>query len=298
VEQKFGVPPERVVDILALTGDAIDNIKGVPGIGEKGARDLIGTYGSLDALLEHAPEVTQKKYREALLANADLARQSRELARLRFDAPVSFEIENFRYKGPDRQACFALFSQLGFRTLLSEYAPDASSTVKDYRLVETTEAVAALAGELREAGRFAVRALTTQGAAVQAELVGLAFSFGQRHARYVPLRHRALDSGPQADARAALAALAPVFEDPAIGKVGHDVKLECVILAGEGIALQGTAFDTMLASYLLDATRSSHPLDPRPGLPPPPTASAAPLGVRRSRALVAALLRRSYDSIR
>jgi DNA polymerase I len=261
VREKLGVAPDRVVDVLALMGDSIDNIKGVPGIGEKGARELIGTYGSLDALLERAGEVSQKKYREALLANADAARQSRELATLRTDAPVSFEIERFRYRGPDRAACFALFAELGFRSLLSEYAPTAATISKDYALADTPDAVRALAAELRAARRFAIRALAAEGPAVQAEIVGLAFSTAPRHARYVPLRHRALDSGPQVDPRSAFGELKDVLEDPGVAKVGHDLKLEALLLRREGIALAGAALDTMLASYLLDATRSAHVIE-------------------------------------
>lgn len=193
VKEKFGVSPGLVVDALALTGDAVDNIKGVPGIGEKGARDLLGTFGSLDALLERAGEVTQKKYREALLANAGLARQARELARIRRDAPVTFEIEAFRYRGPDRQACFDLFGELGFRSLLSEFAPTAGTVGKDYAVVGSLDGVEALVADLRRAGRFALRALATTGPVVQSELVGIAFATRDRVARYVPLAHHALD---------------------------------------------------------------------------------------------------------
>jgi DNA polymerase-1 len=261
VAEKFGVPPELVVDVLALMGDSVDNIKGVPGVGEKGARELITTFGSLDALLARAEEVTQKKYREALLANADLARQSRELARIRRDAPLDFDIESFRYKGPDQQACFTLFGELGFRSLLNEFAPTADTVSKDYALVETIDAVTALAGELRAAGRFAIRTLTTAGPVVQADLVGIAVSTGERRARYIPLAHHALDAGPQPDRRSALETLRPVLEDPQIAKIGHDLKLDVITLARHGVTLRGMAFDTMLASYLLDATRSSHPLE-------------------------------------
>src|SRR3954469_26017484 len=110
VKEKFGVAPPQVVDVLALMGDSIDNIKGVPGIGEKGARDLIATYGSLDALLEHAGEVSNKRYREGLLAHADDARQSRELATIRTNVPVEFVAESLRYRGASRERCFELFT--------------------------------------------------------------------------------------------------------------------------------------------------------------------------------------------
>jgi len=104
VKEKFGVPPELVVDVLALMGDTIDNIKGVPGVGEKGARELIVQYGSLENLLAHAAEVKNKRYREGLLGNMEAARQSRELARIRTDVPVEFDAESLRYRAGSREA--------------------------------------------------------------------------------------------------------------------------------------------------------------------------------------------------
>src|SRR6187431_1705659 len=115
VKEKFGVRPDQVVDVLALMGDTIDNVKGVPGIGEKGARELITTYGSLDALLEQAANIPGKRYREALLAHRDEALSSRELLRIHTDVKVDFDINNFRYRGPSREDCYTLFSDLGFR---------------------------------------------------------------------------------------------------------------------------------------------------------------------------------------
>jgi DNA polymerase I len=261
VVEKFGVAPDKVVDVLALMGDSVDNIKGVPGIGEKGARELIATFGSLDGLLARVSEVAQKRYREALLAHPEDAIRSRELARIRIDAPVTFELEDLRYRGPNREACYELFGQLGFRSLRSEFAPSADSIVKDYAVVETQEGVEALAAELAAAGRFALRVVTTGEAAVVADIVGVAFSVRPRQARYVPLAHHALDAGPQPDRRAALRALRSVIEDAAIEKIGHDLKQDVIALDREGIELRGLAFDTMLASYVLDATRAAHTLE-------------------------------------
>ena len=135
VKEKFGVTPAQVVDVLALMGDSIDNIKGVPGIGEKGARDLIATYGSVEELLAHAAEVSNKRYREGLLNHAEDARQSRELARIRTDVPVPFEPDAVRYRGASRERCFELFSRLGFRSLVLEFAPTAETVGKDYATV-------------------------------------------------------------------------------------------------------------------------------------------------------------------
>src|SRR4029078_10957088 len=147
VKEKFGVRPEQVVDVLALMGDSIDNIKGVPGIGEKGARDLIATYGSLDELLAHAAEVANKRYREGLLNHAEDARQSRELARIRTDVPVDFDPEALRYRGASQATCFDLFNRLGFRSLVMEFAPTAETVGKDYAVIASIDDVHELARE-------------------------------------------------------------------------------------------------------------------------------------------------------
>ncbi len=261
VAEKFGVPPDKVVDVLALMGDAIDNVKGVPGIGEKGARELITTFGSLDTLLERAGEVTQKKYREGLLTYADDARRSRELLRIRTDVPVPFDIQAFKYPGPARALCYELFSELGFRSLVTEFAPTAETTERDYRLVATREELETLAGEIREAGRLALRVLPDCDAAVRAKLVGLAIATTPHRARYVPVRHQGMHAGPQMTMTDVKAVLQPLLEDARIRKVGHDLKPDMIVLEREGIDLAGVDLDTMLASYLLESTRSSHQLE-------------------------------------
>jgi len=260
VKEKFGVAPDQVVDVLALMGDTIDNVKGVPGIGEKGARELISRWQSLDALLAHASDVPQKKYREALLAHADEARASRELLRIHTDVPVEFKIDDLRYRGSSPAECYALFSEMGFTTLVVEYAPTAETTTKDYRLVTAPEEFEALVADLRRAGRFALRVLG-DGPPVSAGIVGFSFATAAREARYMPLRHQGMHGVSQLDAAQTIGALKALLEDPAIEKIGHDLKTDAVILARHGVSLEGLGLDTMLASYLLDATRSGHPLE-------------------------------------
>src|SRR5436189_3124106 len=133
VKDKFGVEPGQVVDVLALMGDTIDNIKGVPGIGEKGARDLIAKYGDLETLLAHADEIPNKRQREGLQHHAEDARQSRTLARIHVDCPVEFDAESMRYRGSSRERCFALVTRFGFRTLVMDFAPTAQTVGKDYQ---------------------------------------------------------------------------------------------------------------------------------------------------------------------
>jgi DNA polymerase I len=260
VKEKFGVAPAQVVDVLALMGDTSDNVAGVPGIGEKGAIELIGTFGSLDQLLARAAEVKQKKHREGLQTYADQARQSRALVTIRTDVELPFDPETFRYSGASSERCFALFSKLGFRTLVTEFAPTAASITKDYALVTTQPELDELVQTLRGAGRCAIRIVADGPSCVRASLIGLAFSTGARHARYVPLGHEGF--GSSLERHAALAALRPVLEDPAIAKVGHDLKADVIVLARHGITLAGLDFDTMLASYLVDATKSSQDLEP------------------------------------
>jgi DNA polymerase I len=260
VTEKFGVPPAQVVDVLALMGDTIDNIKGVPGIGEKGARELIVKYGSLENLIAHARELTPKR-RETLLANVDAAYQSRELATIHTSVPVEFDPAALKFDGPARERCFQIFSELGFTTLVKEFAPTAGSVIKHYRIVNTTNDLEALGGRLRTAGRFAFRVLVDRPSAMQASIVGLAFSTAARDADYVPVGHRALGEVPSMALGEALGVLGPLLADPSVVKSGHDLKFDTIVLGRHGVTLAGLGTDTMLASYLLDATRSAHRLE-------------------------------------
>jgi DNA polymerase-1 len=258
VKEKFGVEPGQVVDVLALMGDTIDNIKGVPGIGDKGARELIAQYGTLENLLTHAGEVKNKRYREGLQGHADEARQSQVLARIHTDVPVTFAPDALRYRGATRERCFQIFNELGFRAFVGEYAPTADTIAKSYRLATTEDEVRALAARLRRAGSFAMRLLPDDPSSMRAAIVGLTFATAAREADYVPTGHRGLTAVPSLAIAAALDILKPVLEDPAILKSGHDLKFDAIMLARHGVTLQGLDTDTMLTSYLIDSTRAEH----------------------------------------
>ena len=270
VVEKFGVKPSHVVDVLALVGDTSDNVAGVPGIGKKGAIDLVSQFGSLDALLERASELKPKQ-REALTSHRDDALRSRELVTIRADVPLDVDFESLRYRGPSRERCYELFSRLEFRTIVAEYAPTADTIQKDYGLITTLEELDALIAELRSAGEFAMRVIPDQWSAMRAAIVGMSFSHGARQARYVPVGHEGHDTrgdlldaaGPsvQIARTAVLERLKPLLEDPSVRKVGHDLKFDLIVLAEHGITLRGIEFDSMIGSYLLDATRSGHPIE-------------------------------------
>ncbi len=267
VVEKFGVGPDRVIDVLALVGDTSDNVAGVPGIGKKGAVELVTEYGSLDALLERVDELKPRQ-REALSSHRADALQSRELVTIRTDVPLDLDVESLRYRGPSRERCYELFSRLAFRSLVNEYAPTADTVEKDYALVTTLDDLDRLVRELASAQEFALHVITDPGPAMRADLVGIAFAWSDRQARYVPLDHdtREATADLLSDGSAslprlvALERLAPVLSNPSARTLGHDLKFDSVALAGHGIALGGLSFDSMLASYLLDATRSGHPL--------------------------------------
>ena len=260
VREKFGVRPEQVIDVLALMGDSVDNVKGVPGIGEKGARELIAAHGSLDTLLEHTADVKKKRQRTALEQHADDARRSRELVTIRTDVPVPFEPDTLRYRGPSPELCFELFSALGFRTLVAEYAPTATTVEKDYGVVRSRADLAALLDAVSRAGRMGLAVLADAPDAMRADLVGVALSAGPGHARYVPLGHRTLGADNGLGHEAALGGLARPLADAGLPKIGHDLKQAALVLDRHGVPLDGLDIDTLLASYLLDATRSGHDL--------------------------------------
>jgi DNA polymerase-1 len=310
VVARLGVQPSQVVDVLALMGDAIDNVKGVPGIGEKGARDLIAAHGSLDALLANANDLAQKKYREALLAHADIARHSRELVRLRLDVPVTLDLDRLRYQGARRDRCFQLFSRLGFRSLTSEYAPSAGDLETRYNTITTRADLAALTADVRRTGFVAVYPLLVPSMGLDARPIGMAFSIRPGRALWLPMlagiavpaempgatppaapvpadggaAARQADlfgrdptpaaptaaptGGPDATAdtvpwpwEAIRDEIGGLLSDPAVVKVFHDAKPAILALEPLGVTLCGRLDDTRLASYVLDATRSTHALE-------------------------------------
>jgi len=252
VQEFFGVRPDQVVDVLALWGDASDNIPGVSGIGEKGAKQIIAAFGDLETAIARAGEISRRSYRDNLVAEADQARFSRELATIARDAPIAFDPDALRRQPPDRPAAYALFQQLGFQSLLAEYLPAAAEATAEYRAVLTEEDLAALAAGLARAGRFAVDTETTSIDPLRGDLVGISFAWEAGRAYYLPLGHRYLGAPAQIPLARAGEVLGPLLADPALAKVGQNIKYDVLSLGRAGFDVQGIAFDTMIASYLID----------------------------------------------
>jgi len=260
VEERFGVPPNRVVEIMGLMGDAADNIPGVPGVGEKTAQLLIKQYGTIENLLANVHEITKPKLKQSLTDNAHLARLSRELATLDCDVPFEIDYEALKVKEPDNAALLVLLRELEFPSLLkyvvSEPEPD-----KHYHTVLTDEELTDLLHTLSQSTEFCFDTETTSLDAMQADLVGISFSVASHTAYYIPLSHACPDAPAQLPLSRTIEALKPIFKNTAIGKIGQNMKYDELVLGHYGIQVLGPTFDTMIASYLLNPGRPSHGLD-------------------------------------
>jgi len=255
VEEKFGVPPERVVDLLALVGDSVDNVPGVPGIGDKGARDLVKEYGSLEGVLENAERVKRAAYREGLQRHAADARLSKDLVTLRLDVPVTLELEKLRRRAPDRAAAHRLFTELEFVALAKEFAPEPTATGTVHDLVTTEASLRGFVERARQAGQLAVSLLRSGREPMRARIVGLGLACEPGRAVYVPFDPSPFELDEYVPPARALELLRPLFEDPRVRKLSARSKLDRIVLGRAGVGYEGLAFDTFVASYLLNPGR-------------------------------------------
>jgi len=271
--ERLGVPPEQVVDFLALVGDSSDNIPGVRGVGEKTARKLLEEYGDLDTVLAHAGDVSGKRAREALLADADNARLSRDLVTIRRDVPVVFEPEDLRAREPDVERLQRLYTELEFHSLVPkiESAPAQPMPASpSHEVVSRVQDVPRVLRQVRAAPLVALDAETTSLDPLRADLVGFSLAVPGGPAWYFPLGHRLPDGELMQDrppanlpplSDEAMRPVVDLLQDPAVRKAGHNIKYDWLVLRRAGIRLQGVAYDSMLASFVLDPGRRSHALD-------------------------------------
>lgn len=258
VEERFGVPPDRVADILGLAGDSSDNIPGVPGIGEKTAVRLVRDYGSLEEILCRLDELKGGRLKSNLIEYAGQARLSRDLATIRTDLDLDVSLEDLAPGKLDGEALRSLFSEFEFSSLLQQVLGGEEMEGRNYALITGEEEFRDLPDRLREAGSFALEFVTDRGTPSRGgETVGLAISPRAGEAWYIAIGG---EDGAGLSSEALFPSLAPVFSDPAILKTGHDLKKACLVLAKHGITLAGTDFDTMVAAWLLDSSRRDYSL--------------------------------------
>ncbi|MBL8549549.1 MAG: DNA polymerase I [Hyphomonadaceae bacterium] len=297
VMEKFGVPPEKVIDVQALMGDSVDNVPGAPGIGQKTAAELINTYGTLEELLARAGEIKQPKRRETLIQYADQIRISKELVTLKDDVPDIEEYDTFAVRDPDPGELLKFLDVMEFRTLSKrvreEFAKEgataaplpvaasaAAAVAEDppidfdaYKAVTTIEELESWIARARAQGRVAIECHTDRPDVAMGRLVGLSLALGPNQACYVPLRHidphaesgadlfggtaKAGAAPSQIDVKAAIAALKPLMEDRAVLKIGFNVKAAVETLLREGVRV-APIDDAMLVSYVLGGGLHDH----------------------------------------
>jgi DNA polymerase-1 len=272
VREKFGVSPEQVVDVQALAGDPTDNVPGVPGIGIKTAAELILTYGNLENLLARAGEIKQPKRREALLGNIEEARLSKELVKLKADVPMTEGIDAFVVKPFAPEKAFAFLREQNFNALihrLEKELPTAPHQGKvNYELVQDLDTLKKWVAKIHDAGVAAFDTETTSLDAMEAELVGVSLSITPAEACYIPLQHKGeprdlLNSGEdikQIPLKEALALLKPLLEDPAVLKIGQNIKYDALVLKKYGVDITPVD-DTMVMSYVLEGAQHGHGMD-------------------------------------
>jgi DNA polymerase I len=284
VREKFGVGPECIADYLALVGDSVDNIPGVPGVGPKTAAKWLTEYGSLDALMARAHEIPGRAG-ENLRAARDRLPLYRELATVRTNLDLALAEDALERRAPDREALRALYRRFEFRGLLRDIeAPPAAAgdgtagapevpandppppsgfadARAGYACVLDAAALAEWTARLQAADAFAFDLETDSLDPLVARVVGASFATGPGEAAYVPVAHAYMGAPAQLSWEAVRAALAPLLEDPQRSKIGQNVKFDLRVLARHGVALRGARYDTMLESYVLDATATRHDMD-------------------------------------
>jgi len=265
VEEKFGVPPELIIDYLALIGDSVDNIPGVPKVGPKTAVKWLGHYGNLDGVLDQADAI-KGKVGENLRDVKDQLPLSRALATIKCDVALALSIDDLVTAPPDKAALEALYERYEFKTWLAELDPEAvlsppASDDADYECVDTLDRLDEWIESLRDAGVFAFDTETTSLSYMDAELVGFSVSVDAGAAAYIPVAHSYVGAPKQLSLVEALERLKPLLEDPAISKVGQNLKYDMSVLARYGVQLAGVAYDTMLESYVLNSVATRHNMD-------------------------------------
>jgi DNA polymerase I len=260
VQERFGVPPEKVVEILGLVGDASDNIPGVPGIGPKGAQRLIEQFGTVEGVLAGSDKIHNARMREALRDHADQARLSRTLALIDTHLDIDLDLEACRRREPDKALLGELFREMEFTSLLEGLDIHRDRMEGRYGVIAPGEELDAVIARIRERGEMACDVVLSSPEPMRAEIVGLALSLEPGESRYMPLPAAGGGAGSPSPRPALPPSLALLLADGKIKKYGHDLKSAVIALARRDAPLRGLAIDTMVASYLLNPALHSFEL--------------------------------------
>lgn len=261
VKAKMGVYPEQVGDYLAIVGDTSDNVPGIKGVGPKGATALLEQFGSLEGVLVNTDKLKGKQ-KENIEAGIESARLSRKLVSLDEQVPVPINLEAFRTQSPDPAILAPLYKELEFRRFYEEVQGPPEERKTNYRLVTTKAELEAFAREISAAGTVALDTETDSLSTITAKLAGLSMSVRPNEAVYVPVGHVGPMGGEitQLSLDDVVAIIGPLFKDPSVRKIAHNMKFDLKILRRHGLALDSIASDTLLASYLVNPDKRNHGL--------------------------------------
>jgi len=268
VKEKFGVPPEKVIEVMGLMGDSSDHIPGVKGVGPKTATELIQKYGSIEKLYKCIDEIEKKKLKEKLIQDKERALLSRKLVTIDTAMKLECSLDDLKVRPSKNEDLRKLFSEFEFSSMMAvledrseETSKPTKPLKKKYETVLTEPAFNKWIKKLKKNKIFALDLETTSLRPVQARAVGISFSCNMGEACYIPLGHSYLGMPDQLGVDWVFDKLKPILEDPKIKKVGQNIKYDFIVLKNEGVQLQGIAFDTMLASYLLNPSSRGHNMD-------------------------------------
>ncbi len=268
VVEKFGIPANRIIDYLALVGDPVDNIPGVPKVGPKTAVKWLNTYGSMQGVIDNASEI-KGKVGENLRASLGHLPLSYQLATIKVDLDLEQKPQQLKHDDPDNETLLAIFTELEFKSWMADLGADDASNngngpgaklEANYQLVLDDTHLGQWLDKIQQAELFAIDTETTSLDYMAARLVGISLAVKPSQAVYIPVGHDYMGAPAQLDREAVLSALKPILEDPDSKKVGQNLKYDMNILANHGVQLKGVAEDTMLQSYVLNST-SRHNLD-------------------------------------
>ncbi len=261
VKEIFGVAPAQIVDVLSLWGDPTDNVPGVPGIGEKTAKRLVLEFGSVEKLLEDLDKIKNPRLREKIRENLDQLELSRTLVTLEKNLDVPFRLDEFALSGPNPEELAALFRELEFTTLLSQFVKRPAEAGKSYRPILDRDGLESLAADIRKAGFVSLDTETDSPEPTRARLVGMSFATRPGEAFYLPLGHDYEGAPSQIPMSTAFEILRESLGDPAVRKIGQNIKYDFIVLRRAGLEIAGIDFDTMILSYLLEPNWGKHNLD-------------------------------------
>ena len=262
VKERNGVGPDKITDIMGLIGDKVDNIPGVPGIGKVTAPKLIEQFGSLEELINHVDDIKSKKQKQLLTEYADQALLSKRLATIDANVPIHVELEDCRVSDFDNDKLMAVFRRLEFRQFIRDLDLTQEKDVEvKYHTVLSESDLDDLVDKLKHVTEFAVDTETNGIDPIASDLVGISAAFRPHEAYYIPISHNYLGAPNQLPLQSVLNRMKPILSDPAIGKIGQNIKYDLQVLKRHGVELAGISFDTMLASYLLNPSARGHNLD-------------------------------------